>query len=363
MTHSVSSGLDPETLANVGLVPSQLGALTYQAMGGLSYQSSQRTSISTSVSYNWTRWDSPRRIEGSQLVLDQPPFDVDPLATFLDVDESQEETLPTTPESQDFIFDVVAGEGLQDPRVNYQSAGARIGLSHGLTDKTTTSFGAFYSRHLFDSTSYRDGPRYGGTASLSHRMSSIDSLSLSYSINKTAISESPDTAVHSLTGGWSRSLRRQMPRMSLNASAGASYYQAAGGSNNNASVIGNFGLSSQLTRSTAIGIRYSRSYRLALGFGRDFLSDYASANLTQTIASRIQVGIVAAYTLGRDPLEPDSRFTGERYRGSVSFQIARGFSAGASYQKWFTTRQISGSSSSLDSNLWAFFLGYTKTWP
>ena len=52
------------------------------------------------------------------------------------------------------------------------------------------------------------------------------------------------------------------------------------------------------------------------------------------------LGAFAGYTVGRDPLDPSSEFSGERYRGTLTFRITRGFSAGASYQVWITDCSI-----------------------
>ena len=363
LTQAFSSGINPQTLTSVGVLPNRLNSQNYQASGGLSYQTSQSSSLTASVSYNWIRFDTFSQIEGSQLVLDLPPFDEDPLETFPGVGaEPEEGTLPTAPDAEQLVLDIIAFEGLQDPKVTSQSARAQLGFSHQLSEKTTTSFGAFYGLRSFDSQTLTNGPQYGGSATLGRRISPYSSVSLGYRIQRN-LSQDPGTTTHRLTGGWNQTLRRQLPEMSLNASGGVGYFQASGLRSGDMSFIANLGLSSQLTRTTAFSIRYSRQYRQALGFGRNFLTDNASANITQSIGSRIQIGASGNYSRGRDPLEPGSLFTGERYTGYVSFRITGGLSVGGSYQNWITSRQTEGILSSQDSNIWSVFLGYTKSWP
>jgi hypothetical protein len=158
-----------------------------------------------------------------------------------------------------------------------------------------------------------------------------------------------------------------MPEININLSGGASYFQApeASGAIDKVSVVGNFSFTSMLTRETSLNARYTRRYHQALGFGRNFLTDYASLRFAQNIKTRILVGVSGAYTLSRDPLEPDSEFSGERYQGYFSVQITRGFSAGATYSLWITDRSqtVEAQSFRRESNLWTFFLRYTKTWP
>ncbi len=197
---------------------------------------------------------------------------------------------------------------------------------------------------------------------MGRRISQNGSLSLAYGIQRS-LSQDPGTTTHNLTGGWNQALRRQLPKMNLNASGGVGYFQASGLQSGDMSFIGNLGLSSQLTRTTAFSIYYSRQYRQSLGFGRNFLTDNASANITQSIASRIQIGASANYSRGWDPLEPGSQFTGERYAGYVSFRITGGLSVGGSYQNWLTSQQTEGILSTQRSNIWTVSLQYAKSWP
>ena len=207
-----------------------------------------------------------------------------------------------------------------------------------------------------------NGPRYGALASLSRRVSPNDSLFLSYSFRRS-FAGITNNYIHSLLGGWNSELRRRLPQMTLKISGGVSYFQEPGGVDD-LGPIADVGLTSRLTRSTSFAIRYSRQYYSSYGFGRSLLNDYASANLSQMIATRIQLGVSAAYTQSTDPLEPGSKFTGERYAGNANFQITEGLSAGATYQVWVTSQQrIQPDSSELRSNLLSFFIRFTRRWP
>jgi hypothetical protein len=153
-----------------------------------------------------------------------------------------------------------------------------------------------------------------------------------------------------------------MPEMNLSVSGGPSYFQVAGQEKDNVQLIGNFSFSLKAARTTSIGVRYNRRYRIALGFGRNLLTDYASANISQSIKSRLLLGAIAGYTRGEDPLMPGSHLSGERYRAFLSFQITRGLRAGASYQIWITEQQFAEQPQRVRSEAWAFSLSYATTW-
>ena len=105
------------------------------------------------------------------------------------------------------------------------------------------------------------------------------------------------------------------------------------------SLLGGLGLSGRARRTTW-DLRYGRSTYQALGFGRNYLTDYASASLEHRLAKRLTGRLEARYRHSRESLIGAYAFDTQHYGTSARYRIQKRTLAAAYYYWRRLTRSI-----------------------
>jgi hypothetical protein len=149
-------------------------------------------------------------------------------------------------------------------------------------------------------------------------------------------------------------------RLKLDASAGAGLTGAAEPFESpGPSFLGGVGLSGRARRSS-YDLRYGRSTYQAFGFGRNYLTDYASAFLEHQVAERFSVRVEARYRKSRESLLGRYAFTSQLYGASARYRIERRTLASAYYYFRGIDRPDTGND--VDSSVWGFAISYARSW-
>ena len=366
-----SSGLDLARLSSLGFSNPRLDAKTVAGEVGLAHRVSPRTTTFVSFGHDWLSFVSLQSIDASQFVLDPTPpgndetglppegVEEDPGGQTPNGSPPPGENFPMTPDGQDFVLDVLSSEGLELPQQSALSGRLTAGISTRLSPRATAFGSVNYGwREFFDSPGRASGPYYGGTAGISRLFDRSDRLFANYRYGRNDAS-SPSTTTQTLSGGWSRLLGDQL---NVYLSGGASYFQSTPQTDpGRTSLFVATGISHS-SENTSFSGRYQRSIRQALGFGRSFLTDNASATLSQAIGRRLRATASAGYTLGQDLLEPESRPSAFRYGGEVSYRVVNAISVGGRYLVSENTFLRAGEELSLERSLWSFFVSYGHSW-
>jgi len=363
-----SNGFDLRGLSSVGLLPSRLHAQVIVGGLGFSFRHSSRTTSFLRFTHNWIDYDSPQTIEGSRFVVDRPLEDgeagLPPAETAPDPTPDQtpesgpDEDIFTAPDGQDLGLDVLSSEGLTDPRLSSLFGGATFGVSRQLASRTQANVRLNYGwRQFFNSSTGTDGAVYGGQAGLTRRVRANDRLYVSYNYRRSD-SQIPATNHHTLLGGWGRLVGTQT---NVFVSGGTSYFQG-GGRESQPSLFLNTGMA-WTGESTTFALRYKRSVTQTLGFGRNYLTDWATANFSQMLGRKLRFAAMTGYSLGRDALAEQREFSAARAQGELSYWITNGISVGGRYFVGETMSSVQGDESKRRYNLWSFFVTYEHWWP
>ena len=363
-----SSGFNLERLSSVGLLPSRLGAEVSVGGLGFSVRHSPRTTSFLSFTHNWIDYDSPQTIDASRFVVDRPldegdaglpPAETTPAPTPEQGPESGPgENVFTPPDGQDLGLDVLSSEGLTDPRLSSLFGGATFGVSRQLTSRTQANFRLNYGwRSFFHSSTDTDGAQYGGQTGLTRRVRANDRLYVSYNYRRSD-SQIPATNHHTLLGGWGRLVGTQT---NVFVSGGTSYFHAVG-RESQPSLFVNTGMT-WTRESTSFALRYKRSVTQAFGFGRSYLTDWATANFRQMLGRKLSFAAMTGYSLGRDALAEQREFSAARADGELSYWITNGVSVGGRYFIGETTSSVQGDEDKRRYSLWSFFVTYDHLWP
>ena len=156
LSQRVSKNIRLDTLAELGVLPRNFDTFTATTGWSFQKQTGPRTSWNTSLGYGFREFGNTVPIDGSQIVLDEDPFE-DDLAIPIDVFDVDEEDALDLPDGEDDVLRILATEGLLDTNTRSHRASASFGLSHSFSQKNSLNVGIAGGYRSIDSDNARRG--------------------------------------------------------------------------------------------------------------------------------------------------------------------------------------------------------------
>jgi hypothetical protein len=351
---SASSGFYAPLLLGLGpLLLPQAQADAVQTTGIGTWLAASRTTLKLDSGFSYLHYSSdvsaldPAQLPIGTLVL---VGIVPPEQAGLDISD-----LPTPVDASVAALGAISVEGVNRQSLDVITFRAGMQVSQALTPKTSASLqlggrGIDYSR-----TDLASGGQLDVGGSIQQRLGSATQVTLQYTYQRNA-AQVPAVGTQTLLLQAQRELG---PHLKADASVGFGTSSAAGApSTSGSSLLGGGGLSGWHRR-TSFRAHYGRSLFQALGFGRNYVSDYATASVDQTFTKRLSAGIAGQYRHSSDAFNPQFSFAALGYGASVGYRIQRRTQATA----YYTFRHVrSGQSQGVDGSLWGFSLGYARAW-
>lgn len=241
------------------------------------------------------------------------------------------------------------------PLVLTRLSATRAGLSIQLSARTTLSAQGGYTYVSFDSPSLTSGSVLLGGASLTRRISTRDSLTLSYEAQQSR-TQGNTTALHTIDGGWSRVLKGSL---TAQVSAGANYYLylASTGVVGDWSYYAAASLEKRLRRSS-LAARYSHTISPAFGLGEDRVADSVGAVVNLALSRKLNLLADASYGRSRDPVFNDLLYDTQSAGAALEFRPTRRLTTRAGYS--YRSRKDEVTAATLTSN--EVFLSLSSGW-
>jgi hypothetical protein len=345
-------------LSNLGVLAPGVTSSAAHAGWSFQYRTSQRTTLSTQVAYEYVRFQSERPIAGSQIVLPESPFRDDFPGLFPETGDQGEVPLP---DAEQNLLDILAREGFAFDTSGSNAGSGIFGLAHQTSEYTTLGFdlGAGYRRiDRGDERLLSEGAEGAFRVWAQRRSGQSGSWATAYEVHRSLITD-PATTIQSATGGYS-----YLPKagnLSLRLLGGASYYRAETGVSSLTPVLdGQF--DAGLTRTTRLSAAYRRQFSQSIGYGPTLLIDYAHVSLSQDIGPKLGLTLLGGMSFGADPLLEGSHYDAAQAGTTVSYQIVEAFEVGASFFVLKTDQQDSRARFDTDRKVASVFVTYTARW-
>jgi hypothetical protein len=364
LTFGADRGFQAETLSNLGVLAPGMDSSAAHASWGVQYRSSPRTTLSTSVSYDYVRFESDQPIPGSQIVLGQTPFRDEFPRLFPGRPDDDEMPLP---DAEGGVIDILATEGFLLGASGSHSGTAIFGVSRQLSEYSSfgLDLGGGYRTidrgdrgDRGDARFLQEGAQGAFRFWAQRRAGRSSTFGTSYEVSRSLILD-PATTIQTLSGGYGYSPEGR--NVSLRLSGGASYYLAENGVSS-ITPVADATFAAGLTRTTQFSAMYRRQFSQSLGFGTTLLIDYASASLTQQFGPKIDLTLLGGGSFGTDPLIEDSRYDAVQAGGTLSYKVVESFVVGTSFFVLRTEQSAFFAPSETKRNLLSLFVTYTATW-
>jgi hypothetical protein len=361
LTFGADRGFQAETLSNLGVLAPGMDSSAAHASWGLQYRTSPRTTFSSSISYDYIRFESDQPIPGSQIVLGQTPFRDEFPRLFPGRPDHDEIPLP---DPEGGVIDILATEGFLLGASGSHSGTAIFGVSRQLSEYSSfgLDLGGGYRTidrgDRGDARFLQEGAQGAFRFWAQRRAGRSSTFGTSYEVGRSLILD-PATTIQTLSGGYG--FAPEGRNVSLRLIGGASHYLAENGISSITPVVdGTF--AAGLSRTTELNILYRRQYSLSLGYGTTLLIDYASMSLTQQFGSKVDLTLSGGASFGTDPLIEDSRYDAAQAGGTLSYKVVESFVVGTSFFVLRTEQSAFFAPSETKRNLLSLFVAYTATW-
>ncbi len=357
LTFGADRGFQAETLSNLGVLAPGIDSSAANATWSFQYRTSPRTTISTSVTYDYMRFETDQPIPGSQIVLGQSPFRDDFPRLFGEPRDDDEIVLP---DPEGGVIDVLATEGFLGTS-GAHSGTAIVGIGRQLSEYGSlgVDFGAGYRTiDRGDDRFLQEGAEGGLRFWAQRRSGRANVFGASYELHRSLILD-PATTIQTVSGGYG--FLPEESDVSLRFSGGASYYSAEDGSTL-LTPVADFSFGAGLTRSTRVSALYRRQFSQAWGFGTTLLIDYANVSFTQQFGSKVDLTILAGGSFASDPLIEGSRYDAMQAGATLNYEIVESLSVGTSFFALKTEEARLTQPSETRRNLVSVFATYTATW-
>jgi hypothetical protein len=351
-------GFQAETLSNLGVLSPGADSSAAQASWSLQYQTSPRTTLSTSVSYDYIRFESDQPLPGSQIVPGRTPFREEFPRLF---PERLDDDAIALPDPEGGVVDILATEGFLLGTSGSHSGMVIFGVSRQLSQYSSLGFdvgGGYRTIDRGDERSLQEGAQGAFRFWGQRRAGPSSTFLASYEFNRSLILE-PATTIQTLSGGYGYS--PQGRNISLHFSGGASYYLAENDVSSLTPVV-DATFDAGLTRTTHLSALYRRQFSLSQGYGATLLIDYANLSLTQQFGSKVDLTLMGGGSLGSDPLIEASRYDALQAGVTLSYRVVESFVVGTSFFGLRTEQADPNRSLETRRNLASVFVTYTATW-
>lgn len=215
------------------------------------------------------------------------------------------------------------------PPVRTRVSATTAGLELKLSTRTTLGIRSGYRYASFDSPTLVDGSSLRGGLGLARRISTRDSLTLDYGVQR--ISHGGFSAfIQTLAAGWTRAFGEGA---AAQVTGGMSYYERSGAAVATWRWYGTAGVDKTFGK-VSIGAHYSHAITQAFGLGRDRVVDAVRGTFRVAFTRRFALATSGAYGYSKDPVLGEFLFETVSANGALNFQAARhlGLSAGYAYR-------------------------------
>ena len=353
-SQAASSGFYTPLLFGLGVQLPQVRADVLRTTGSGTWRASPRTTVKLDGEFAYLSY----RSEVSTLEASQLPVDTLALAGLLPPEEAGIGLtgLPTPVDSSLVALGALAAEGVTRERLDLLTYRAGLQVSEALTPRTSGSLQVGYRGLDYSQTDLQNGGQLDVGAGIRQSLGPATNASLQYTYQKNT-AQVPAVSTQTLLMQAEHDLG---PHLKVDASAGIGFTGTAGlTSSSGSSFLGGVGVSGRYRR-TRFDARYGRSIFQALGFGRNYVSDYASASVNHVFTKRLVGRLGADYRHSKDPLALQYAFTSQAYWGSARYRIQRRTVVSLDYV--LRRIELGANQPAFNSSVWGFSLVYTRVW-
>jgi hypothetical protein len=358
LTFGADRGFQAETLSNLGVLAPGTESAAAQASWRFQYRAGPRTTVSTSVAYDYVRFESDAPIPGSQIVRSETPFREDFRSPF--PERPSGEDLPM-PDAEGEVLDILATEGFFRGTSGSHSGTAIFGLARQWSEYSTLGFdlgAAYRTIDRGDPRFLQEGAQGAFRFWTQRRAGASSTFGAFYQVNRSLIVD-PATTIQTLAGGYA--FLPEGSSLTLRVLGGASYYLAENEVSTLTPVVDSQ-LAAGLTRTTQLNVLYRRQFAESMGYGATLLIDYAYLSLAQRFGPKVELTLSVGGTFGADPQIEGSRYDAAQAGGALSYQVVESFRVGASLFVLRTESRDFGPPSDSTHNLASVFVTYTTSW-
>jgi hypothetical protein len=344
---SYADGLNLSALYSSRVGLPQLDVKTGYVDGGLSYDLSPGTTLSSSFDATGIRYRSDVLMSTARLPADS----LTPADVRVPLDPVPAPAVPPAPDASLRALDILALQSLRVLSLDYWTWRAGAGLAHELspTNKISASLG--YRRTGQEPRTFADGDQLEAQADWQHAIGAGANLSFRYDYQDNRFDSPLQT--HTLVGGVTKEINS---KVKVDVSLGGSYLDSADPAASGWTVVGGAGMSMRFDR-TQFAARYERSRYQALVLGRNQTVDLVYASFGRVLTRRVYFAGYGYYRNARDPVSDLYSYDSATAGAYLTARIKKRGSAGLSYSfQHFGTRGFPYA----DRSLLTVFVSYTR---
>ena len=312
-----SSGLYTPVLIGLGVALPQVRTDVARSALLATWHPGSRTTLTANGDFAYLHYSS----DLSTLDAAQLPVDALILAGTIPAEQAEIglSDLPTPVDASLLVLSALAGEGVTRRQLNLVTYHAGLQAEQTLTDRLTGAAQVGYRALDYGTPGVVRGGQLDAGASLRLGLGPSTNASLQYAYQQNR-AQVPTVATHT---GLLQVEGDLSPRLKIDASFGVGVASRAGlPSSSGTSWLGGLGLSGRHRR-TRYDARYGRSLYQAFGFGRNYLTDYASVFVDQRLTRRLSGRLDARYRRSQDVFAQQFFFESQVYRVSAGYRLQR----------------------------------------
>jgi len=351
LSPAASSGFSTPLLLGLGVALPQIKTDVLRTASSGIWRASPRTTLKLDGDVSYLTYSS----EVSTLEVSQLPTGTLALAGLIPPEEADIGLtgLPTPVDSSLVALGALSSEGVTRGHLNLFTYRAGLQVSQALTPRTTGTMQIGYRGLDYRRTDLRDGGQLELGTAIRQSLSPATTASLQYTYQRNT-AQLPAVTTQSVLAQGEHDVN---PHLKVDGSAGVGLTSRTGGGSSGTSLLGGLGASGRYRR-TRFDARYGRSVFQALGFGRNYVSDSASAFVDHVFTKRLAARAGGDYRHSQDPLARQFAFTSQSYWGAARYRIQRRTVVSLQYVlRHFTN---GADQRALNSSLVGFSLVYTR---
>jgi hypothetical protein len=353
-TTAATSGFYTPLLIGLGVALPQVRTDLFRNTLLATWHAGPRTTLTADGDFTYLHYSSDQ----SLLDAAQLPLDVLLLAGTVPPEQAEIgiSDLPTPVDASLVAIAALSAEGVRVRQVNLVTFRAGLQAEQKLTERLSGSVQLGYRGLDYGNAAIVSGGQLDSGASLHLGLGPGTNASLQYTYQQNRAQVpvvSTQTAVLQVE-------HEVNPHLKIDASFGAGISDQAGlSSSSGTSWLGGGGLSGHHKR-TRYNAYYGRSLFQAFGFGRNYLTDYASAVVDQTVTKRLSIGLDARYRRSQDVFAQRFFFSTQIYRIAAGYRVKRRTLVGGFYSYRIIDR---GEEVPLvKSSAWGLSVTYVRSW-
>ena len=265
------------------------------------------------------------------------------------------EGLPTPVDSSLIALGALASEGVRRASLRLLTYRGGVVLTQTLSPKLTLSIPLGYRALDYNRIGLQGGGQFDTGLGFRRSLGPSSNVSVLYTYQRNGAQIPTVTTQTALLQGE----HELSTHLKIDASIGAGWTTTDSfATSSGTSLLGGVGISGRARRTT-YDLHYGRSTYQALGFGRNYLTDYASAYVDQRLAKRLGARLEARYRHSSEALLGQYAFTTQFYGLSAQYRIERRTLASAYY--YFRRLDRPGELNDIDSSVWGFSIAYARS--